>query len=130
MLALPRLDDVHVFIVDDEPDARELLSRILESQGARVTSFASAKDVLEALKTSRPTLLISDIGMPGMDGHQLIRILRATETRESRLPALALTAFARSEDRKRSLAAGYQAHLSKPFDMGELVLSVASLVGK
>jgi CheY-like chemotaxis protein len=68
--------------------------------------------------------------MPDMDGHQMIRSLRATEPRATRLPALALTAFARSEDRKRSLLAGYQAHLSKPFDVGELILSIANLIGR
>jgi CheY-like chemotaxis protein len=68
--------------------------------------------------------------MPRMDGYQMIRALRAGETRDSRIPALALTAFARAEDRKRSLLAGFQAHLAKPFDVGELVLLVADLVGR
>jgi PAS domain S-box-containing protein len=130
VLALPNLDGVHAFIVDDEPDARELLRRVLEDQGAQVTTFSSAKDVLATLKTTRPSIIVSDIGMPGMDGFQLIRALRVSESRGDRVPALALTAFARSEDRKRSLAAGYQAHLSKPFDVGELVLLVATLVEK
>lgn len=127
-VSAPQLHGLHVFIVDDEPDARDLLRRILEDHGMRVTAFSSASEVLEALELSRPSLLVSDIGMPGMDGYQLMRALRASEARESRLPALALTAFARSEDRKRSLLAGYQAHLSKPFDVGELILSLASLV--
>jgi CheY-like chemotaxis protein len=130
VLALPNLDGVHAFIVDDEPDARELLRRVLEDQGAQVTTFSSAKDVLATLKTTRPSIIVSDIGMPGMDGFQLIRALRVSESRGDRVPALALTAFARSEDRKRSLAAGYQEHLSKPFDVGELVLLVATLVEK
>jgi hypothetical protein len=129
-LALPRLDDVHVFAIDDEPDARELLRTVLEAQGATVTSFASAADALAALKTTKPTVLICDVGMPKMDGYQLIRALRADESRASRIPALALTAFARAEDRKRSLVAGYQAHLAKPFDIGELVLVIADLVGR
>lgn len=129
-LALPRLEGVHAFIVDDEPDARDLLRRILEGQGMQVTAFATGQEVLEALQSVRPTVLISDIGMPDMDGHQMIRTLRATEPRATRLPALALTAFARAEDRKRSLLAGYHAHLSKPFDVGELILSIANLVGR
>jgi PAS domain S-box-containing protein len=130
MLSLPRLEGVHVFAVDDEPDARDLLRRVLEDQGATVTSFASAEDALAALKTTKPTVLVCDIGMPKMDGYQLIRTLRAEESRRERIPALALTAFARAEDRKRSLVAGYQAHLAKPFDVGELILVVADLVGR
>ena len=127
---LPKLDGSHVFVVDDEQDARELLTRILSDQGATVTGFASADAALAALKTSRPSVIVSDIGMPSMDGYQLIRALRATETRDQRIPALALTAFARAEDRKRALLAGFQAHLAKPFDVGELVLLVANLAGR
>ncbi len=127
---LTRLDGTHVFVIDDEPDARELLTRILENQGAVVTGFASADAALSALKTSRPSVIVSDVGMPAMDGYQMIRALRATESRERRIPALALTAFARSEDRKRALLAGFQAHLAKPFDVGELLLLVANLVGR
>jgi PAS domain S-box-containing protein len=130
MMSLPRLEGVHVFVVDDEPDARELLRAVLEGQGGKVTSFASAEDALAALKTTKPTVLVCDIGMPKMDGYQLIRALRAEESRRERIPALALTAFARAEDRKRSLVAGYQAHLAKPFDVGELILVVADLVGR
>jgi CheY-like chemotaxis protein len=130
MLSLPRLDGVHVFAVDDESDARELLRTVLADQGAKVTSFASAEDALAALKTTKPTVLVCDVGMPKMDGYQLIRKLRADESRSGRIPALALTAFARAEDRKRSLIAGYQAHLAKPFDVGELILVVADLVGR
>jgi len=128
--SMPRLDGVHAFIVDDEPDARDLLQRVLEDQGATVTAFESADAALAAVAASRPTVIVSDIGMPGTDGYQMIRTLRATETRESRIPALALTAFARAEDRKRALVAGFQAHLAKPFDVAELVLLVADLVGR
>jgi signal transduction histidine kinase len=130
ILSLPRLDGVHVFSVDDEPDARELLRTVLEDQGAKVTSFGSAHEALTALKTTKPTVLICDVGMPKTDGYQLIRTVRAEESRSERIPALALTAFARAEDRKRSLLAGYQAHLAKPFDVGELILVVADLVGR
>jgi PAS domain S-box-containing protein len=130
ILSLPRLEGVHVFSVDDEPDARELLRTVLESQGARVTSFASAEAALTGLATTKPSILICDVGMPKMDGYQLIRQFRAEESQSERIPALALTAFARAEDRKRSLVAGYQAHLAKPFDLGELVLVVADLVGR
>ena len=130
ILTLPKLDGVHVFVIDDEPDARELLRRVLQDQGAVVTSFAGAEEALMALTQSRPAVIVSDIGMPGMDGYQMIRALRASETRDSRVPALALTAFARAEDRKRALVAGFQAHLAKPFDVAELVLLVADLVGR
>jgi len=129
-LALPKLDGVHIFVLDDEPDARNLLGRILEDQGARVVAFASAQELLQAVQLSRPTVIVSDVGMPTVDGYQMIRALRATETRDSRIPALALTAFARAEDRKRSLMAGFQAHLAKPFDVAELILLVANLAEK
>jgi PAS domain S-box-containing protein len=130
LLSLPRLDHVHVFVVDDEPDARDLLRTVLEDQGAKVTLFASAEDALAALKMTKPTVLVCDVGMPKTDGYQLIRRLRAEESRGDRAPALALTAFARAEDRKRSLVAGFQAHLAKPFDVGELILVIADLVGR
>ena len=129
-LNLPKLDGIHIFLIDDEPDARQLLQRVLEDQSAVVSAFASAADALSALKTQRPTVIVSDIGMPQMDGYQFMRALRASEGRNDRIPALALTAFARSDDRKRSLIAGYQAHLAKPFDIAELVLLVANLVGR
>lgn len=127
---LPRLGGVHVFIVDDEPDARELLRRMFEDQGAQVTGFGSAQEALAAVQRTRPALIISDIGMPEMDGYQFMRALRADESRDERIPAVALTAFARAEDRKKSLLAGYQAHLAKPFDVAELILTAAGLLGR
>ncbi len=128
--ALPRLDQLSILIVEDEPDARELVGRILESHGARVTLAASAEEALRALDVSSPDVLVSDIGMPGMDGYQLMRRIRSTEPKGKRLPALALTAFARAEDRKRVMLAGYQSHLAKPFDVNELVLLVSSLADR
>jgi PAS domain S-box-containing protein len=130
LVPLPRLDGINAFVIDDEGDARDLLRTVLEGQGAKVTTFATAQQALDALKTTRPTVLICDVGMPVMDGYQFIRTLRAEEFGGVRIPALALTAFARAEDRKRSLVAGFQAHLAKPFDVGELVLIVADLVGR
>jgi CheY-like chemotaxis protein len=103
---------------------------VLTEQGANVTLFDSADSALAAIAKSRPTVIVSDVGMPGIDGYQMMRTLRAGEPRESRIPALALTAFARAEDRKRALIAGFQAHLAKPFDVAELVLLVADLVGR
>lgn len=129
-IALPNLAGAHAFIVDDEPDVRDLLQRVLRDQGAQVTSFVGAEDALAALQATKPSLIISDIGMPRMDGYQFMRSLRASEARNERTPALALTAFARPEDRKRSFLAGYQAHLAKPFDVAELILVVAGLIGR
>ena len=79
---------------------------------------------------TKPAVIVSDIGMPKMDGYQFMRAWRADEPRNERIPALALTAFARAEDRKRSLLAGYQGHIAKPFDVAELILVVADLVGR
>ncbi len=129
-LPLPPLDGIRILVVDDEPDARDLLKRLLEAQDARVEVYDCAHSALEALKHTKPDVIVSDIGMPQVDGYQFMRSLRASEAQGARTPALALTAFARAEDRKRSLLAGYQAHIAKPFDVGELVLLVANLVGR
>lgn len=125
---LPDLKGAHIFVVDDEPDSRELLRRVLENAGAEVGTFASAQAAMETLRHKRPQAIVSDIGMPTMDGYQFMRLLRANEGKNERIPALALTAYARAEDRKKALLAGYQAHLSKPFDVAELVLLVSDLV--
>jgi signal transduction histidine kinase/CheY-like chemotaxis protein len=125
---LPDLRGAQILVVDDEADARELVRRVLRNQGARVTTASSAEEALSMLRVSRPDLVISDIGLPGTDGYQFMRTLRAEEGSAQRLPALALTAFARADDRKRAMLAGYQAHLAKPFDTAELVLVAASLL--
>ncbi len=127
---LPRLDGLRVLVVDDEADALELIRRVLEGQGALVSVVRSANEALQLLESQTPDILISDIGMPGMDGYQFMRRLRAAEPKERRTPALALTAFARPDDRKHAILAGYQAHLAKPFDMAELAIVVAGLVGR
>ena len=129
-MPLPELGGALIFVVDDEPDAGDVLRRVLEAQNARVQVFDSADAALEALKHTKPDLIVSDIGMARVDGYQFMRALRATEPKGQRTPALAVTAFARPEDRKRSLLAGYQGHVSKPFDVGELLLSVANLVNR
>ena len=127
---LPSLAGVRVLVVDDEVDARELVRRILEDQGACVTTVASGEEALQALQTAQLDVVVSDIGMPGMDGYQFMRRMRTGEMHQRRIPALGLTAFARAEDRKKAMLAGYQTHLAKPFDIAELVLVVAGLVGR
>ena len=127
---LPRLDGVRALVVDDEPDARDLVRRVLEEHGAVVSTVASGEQALGALEAEPPDVLLSDIGMPGMDGYQLMRSVRASGSGHRRVPAIALTAFARGEDRKKALLAGYQSHLAKPFDIAELVIVVAGLVDR
>jgi len=127
---LPRLDGIRVLVVDDEPDARDLIRRILQERGAVVGTVASGAEALHALEVEPPHVLLSDIGMPGMDGYQLIRSVRASDLDHRTVPAIALTAFARGEDRKKALLAGYQSHLAKPFDIAELVIMVAGLVDR
>ncbi len=129
-IPLPKLDGVRVLVVDDEADALELIKRVLEQQGALVSTARSAEEALQRLESEIPDALISDIGMPGVDGYQFLRRMRAAEPKGQRIPALALTAFARPDDRKHAILAGYQAHLAKPFDMAELAIVVAGLVGR
>jgi hypothetical protein len=128
--AVPDLHGLRILAVDDENDSLDLVCRALEAQGAIVTAATSAEVAFAALSRGAPDLIISDIGMPDVDGHQFMRRLRASEGRDRRIPALALTAFARPEDRKRAILAGYQAHLAKPFDVAELAIVIAGLTGK
>ena len=126
---LPRLDGVKVLIVDDEPDGRALIARVLEGRGAIAACANSAAEALEYLNTDTFAILLSDIGMPDMDGYDLVRKVRELDhLRNAPIPAIAVTAYARSEDRHRSLLAGYQSHLSKPIDAKELVAAIASLL--
>lgn len=123
-----RLDGVHVLVVDDDPDARDLLVTILTQSGARATAVATVADALESLRLTKPDLLVSDIEMPGEDGYSLIRKVRALEVlKRTRIPAIALTAHARSSDRLRALSAGYQMHIPKPVEPAELVMAIANL---
>ena len=122
------LRGLRVLVVDDEPDARELIGQLLREHGAQVDVAASAAEALLALQRIRPDLLLSDIGLPGRDGYQLMREVRALAPEQGgRTPAIALTAFARSEDRACALLAGYQMHVSKPIEVHELLAAVASL---
>jgi CheY-like chemotaxis protein len=118
-------------VVDDEPEARELMERLLVDCEAAVTTGASPAEALAHLRAERYDVLISDIGMPGADGYDLIRQVRALPAEAGgRIPALALTAFARAEDRTRAVLAGYQVHLAKPVEPAELVALVGSLAGR
>jgi PAS domain S-box-containing protein len=127
----PNLDGIIVLVVDDDSDARGVIARILRDGRASVITASSAAEALEILRETRPALLISDIGMPGEDGYDLIRKVRALPTESGgRVPAVALTAFARSEDRQRALLAGYQLHVAKPVEPSELLTVCASLVGR
>ncbi|HYY43423.1 MAG TPA: ATP-binding protein, partial [Pyrinomonadaceae bacterium] len=124
-----RLDGLKVLVVDDEADARELLRVGLGQCGAEVTAAGSAQEALAAFAAMRPEILISDIGMPDEDGYTLIRKIRALPAEAGgRIPAIALTAYARAEDRLQTLRAGYQMHVVKPVEITELVAVVASLV--
>jgi len=122
------LSNLVVLVVDDDPDSRDLLHRLLSDCGATVTAAASAAEALAATDNQRPDLLISDIGMPEVDGYQLLRSLRASS--DVRFPAIALTAFARSENRTRALLAGFVAHVSKPVEPAELIATVAAVSGR
>jgi len=125
------LADVHVLVVDDEPDARELVKRLLEMAGASVSMVASVSEAMECILARRPNVLVCDLAMPGEDGYSLIRWLRVLEgSQESGLPALALSAYARSEDRTKAIRSGFQNHLAKPVEPAELLAVVSSLAGR
>ena len=124
----PSLVDLRVLVVDDEPDARELISAVLTGRGAEVVSVESGGEALEEMERQRFDVLVSDIGMPLMDGYALIeKVRRLPAERGGRIPAAALTAFAGVEDRMRVLSAGYQMHIPKPVEPAELATVVASL---
>ncbi len=125
-----RLDGLKVLVVDDEADTRELLRVMLGQCGAEVIAAGSAGEALALLRQAQPDVLISDIGMPGEDGYELIRQVRALAAkRGGKVPAVALTAYARAEDRLQVLKAGYQMHVAKPVELSELVAIIASLAG-
>jgi PAS domain S-box-containing protein len=127
----PELEGLHVLVVEDEEDGRMLVSAVLEKCGSKVTAVDSTHEALKALQEERFDILISDIGMPGEDGYSLIRKVRGlSPDKGGQIPAAALTAYARVEDRMRVLRAGFQIHLPKPVEPAELVAVVANLAGR
>ena len=115
-------------VVDDNADGRTLTSLVLTQAGASVTAVASVGEALQALEAERPDVLVSDIGLPDKDGYALIRQIRQSEAEHGGfLPAVALTGYARAEDRARILAAGFQAHVPKPVEPVELTAVISSV---
>jgi PAS domain S-box-containing protein len=130
IVEVARLDGVRILIVDDDADTCAVMSRILNETGALVTTAHSVDDALAELEKSTPHVLVSDVGMPERDGYDLIREVRARGLTYQTLPAIALTALASPQDRRRALLAGYQVHVAKPVDAGELTAAIAALVGR
>ena len=127
-LTVPELRGVRVLVVDDDDDSRDLVVNILEKCQAITFPVSSAEQALSVIVSERPDVLVSDIGMPGMDGYDLLRAVRALpDERAQRVPALAVTAYARSEDQRRALAEGFQLHLAKPIEPAAFACAVARL---
>jgi CheY-like chemotaxis protein len=122
------LTGMRALFVDDNPEARALVTAVLEAAGARVSVAASAVEALSALDADSFDVVLTDIGMPDVDGYDFVMRLRERERAESRVPvcAIALTAYAGAEDRRRALACGFHGHLAKPIDPGDLVCAVQS----
>lgn len=128
-IELPSLEGVRALVVDDQEDARLLICRLIEEHGGRCILAASGAEALTLIGQEDVNILISDIGMPDFDGYQLIRKIRAMHSGQLRnLPAIALTAYARADDRQRALLAGFQMHVSKPVEPRELIAGIASLL--
>ena len=128
---LPTLVNLQLLVVDDDDDTREFLIALLKEEGAMVRSASSVAGALAALESYWPDVLLSDIGMPGADGYQLIARVREMEVlRGGKMPAIALTAYARESERKQALEAGFQMHLSKPVDITKLIAGIANLAGR
>lgn len=124
----PSLAGIRALVVDDEPDARELIKRVLQQAGVEVRTAGSAAEAFELIRLEVPDLIVSDIGMPGEDGYSLVRRVRhLPECEGGTVPAVALTAFAQAEDRRRALLSGFQMHISKPVEPSELIAVIASI---
>jgi PAS domain S-box-containing protein len=128
--AVAALKDAYIVVVDDEADSRDLVASILGPTGADVVSVGNVADGLRAIYDRVPDLVITDVGMPYADGFELLRQLRMLGEPHASTPAIALTAYARNEDRERALAAGFQAHVGKPFDVESLLSTAASLIAE
>jgi PAS domain S-box-containing protein len=129
-IGLTDLSGLKILFVDDEPDARNLVKRLLAECGALVTTAESAQQALDFAKQSKPDVVISDIGMPETDGYEFLRRFRNVEDSYSKVPAIALTAFARTEDRTRALRAGFISHVAKPIEPSELLATIAVVAGR
>ncbi len=128
VLAVPELRGIRVLVVDDDDDSRDLVVSILEKCGAITFPASSAEEALSIITSERPDVLVSDIGMPGMDGYELVRAVRALpDERAHSVPAVAVTAYARTEDQRRALAEGFQLHLAKPIEPTSFAAAVARL---
>jgi len=124
---------LRILVVDDEADARELLIQILKESGVEVVAVATAEEAIRVLteQASRLDVLVSDIGMPNQDGYSLLRRVRSLPPEMGgQIPAVALTAYARTEDRRAAFLAGFQSHLAKPVELAELIAVIANLTGR
>jgi CheY-like chemotaxis protein len=128
---MPSLAGLRILVVDDEADAREIVSAILGGAGAEVATAASVSQAIDLLDRWEPDVLVADIGMPGEDGYDLISKMRARfSAKRGQIPAIALTALARTQDRLKVLSAGYQMHVPKPVEPIELATVIASLTNR
>ena len=126
-----RLTGLRILVVDDEPDARDLVCRLLKDREASVHTAATAAEAIDHIRSHQPDILVSDIGMPGEDGYALIRQIRSLDPDAGgKTPAIALTAYARAEDRVKAVVGGFQMHLAKPVEPSELIAMVATLTGR
>ncbi len=125
------LAGIRILVVDDDPDSRDFITFVLEQEGAEITAASSAVEALKALSQCQPDLLVSDIGMPEMDGYMLMQQVRSWSLeRGGQIPAIALTAYAGEYDQQQALSAGFQAHVSKPAEPDRLIAIAIQLAGK
>jgi CheY-like chemotaxis protein len=120
------LENIKVLVVEDDRDTRDLVRRLLEAHRAEVIVAATAPEALDLLASTRPDILVSDIGLPDVDGYELMNRIRAMSDSLAKIPAVALTAFAKPDDRTRALRAGFNAHVAKPIEPEELIAMVGS----
>ena len=125
------LNGISILVVEDDPDTRELLSVLLQTQGGTVTAVSSVQEALTAYDQSRPNVIVADIGMPDYNGYALIGRVRARDRERGEIiPAIALTAFTTAMDRDTVLSAGFQVHMPKPFEPSSLISVIADLASK